>query len=77
MPLASGAFMKWSSILVICALALLSSACEMHKASELEEESHTTETHAEAKESAPADGAEKKTDDGKPGEAPKFFPDKK
>ena len=69
--------MKWSSILLICALALFSSACEMHKASELEEESHPTEAHAEAKESAPAEGAEKKAEEGKPGEAPKFFPEKK
>jgi hypothetical protein len=69
--------MKWPSILLICALALLSNACEMHKASELEEEAHGSEAHAEAKEGAPAESAEKKAEDGKPGEAPKFFPEKK
>jgi len=66
--------MKWISIPTICALALLTNACEMHKASELEEEPAGAEAHekAEAKESP-----EKKTEEGKPGEAPKFFPEKK
>ncbi|MGB8166094.1 MAG: hypothetical protein WCF18_01290 [Chthoniobacteraceae bacterium] len=69
--------MKWPSILLVVALALLSNACEMHKASELEEESHGSEVHAEKKEAATAESAEKKTEEGKPGEAPKFFPEKK
>ncbi len=69
--------MKWSSILLIFAFAFLANACEMHKASELEEETHATGAHA--KEGAPAESTdkEKKAEDGKPGEAPKFFPEKK
>ena len=71
--------MKWPSIVLICALALLSNACEQHKASELEEETHGSEAHAEKKEGATAESAdkEKKAEEGKPGEAPKFFPEKK
>ena len=71
--------MKWSSVLLICALALLSNACEQHKASELEEEKHGTEAPAEAKHGAAAESPdkEKKAEEGKPGEAPKFFPEKK
>jgi hypothetical protein len=69
--------MKWPSIVLICALALLTNACEMHKASELEEVTHGSETHAPTKEGVHAGSAEKKAEEGKPGEAPKFFPEKK
>jgi len=76
--------MKWFSVLLVGALALLTNACEMHKASELEEEpAGGAEASAELKEGSTAvnpdtaKATEKKTDDGKPGEAPKFFPDKK
>ena len=71
--------MKWPSIVIIFALALLSNACEMHKASELAEEKPGSEEAAATKEGAPAESAdkEKKAEDGKPGEAPKFFPEKK
>jgi len=83
--------MKWSAILLLCALALLASACEKHPASKLPAEHATefgkyvgshdaTETHAakpggehapaKSEAAAPAHG-------GKPGEAPKFFPEKK
>lgn len=64
--------MKWSSVLLICALALLSNACEQHKASELAEE----KPGAEVQHGATAE-KEKKAEEGKPGEAPKFFPEKK
>ena len=67
--------MKWSSILLICALALLSNACEQHKASELEEEKHGAEVQPGATAASP--DKEKKPEEGKPGEAPKFFPEKK
>lgn len=66
--------MKRFSVIVLAALALSFNSCEMHKASELEEE------HAEAaspKEGAAAEPADKEKTDGKPGEAPKFFPEKK
>jgi hypothetical protein len=67
--------MKWLSVLTVCAVAFLSNACEMHKKSELVEESHGGEAHA-----APAaehEEAKPAAEEGKPGEAPKFFPDKK
>lgn len=71
--------MKRFSILLIGALALLSNACEMHHASELEEEHGHGDAPAEHKSGAAAEEKheEKKTEDGKPGEAPKFFPETK
>jgi len=72
--------MKWYSVLLVCALALLSNACEMHKASELEEPSAGPAELKEGSTAVNPDTAkrdEKKADDGKPGEAPKFFPEKK
>lgn len=70
--------MKWFSVFLICALAFFSNACEMHKASELEEESNSAEAHAEPKDGAAAESSDKaKAEDAKPGEAPKFFPEKK
>ncbi len=63
--------MKWPSVLLVCALALLSHACEQHKASELED------AHGHSAGPAEHKAEEKKAEDGKPGEAPKFFPEKK
>ncbi len=70
--------MKWPSILLVCAVALLSNACEQHPAAELEG-AHGAEAHAAPHEGAPpaAHAEEKKAEDVKPGEAPKFFPEKK
>ena len=68
--------MKWSSLLLICALALLSNACEQHPASELEGgHGGSAAEHSEAAGAHQAE--EKKAEDAKPGEAPKFFPEKK
>jgi hypothetical protein len=65
-------------IVLLAALALLCNACEMHKASELEEEHGHGGAPAEHKDTTAGHKAEeKKTEDGKPGEAPKFFPEKK
>jgi hypothetical protein len=83
--------MKWFSVILIGALALLSNACEKHPASQLPEEGvtafgehaagheagekHDTAPAAEpaaAKPESPAPAGETK-----PGEAPKFFPEKK
>jgi hypothetical protein len=70
--------MKWPSILLVGVVALLSNACEQHPASELEG-GHGAEAHAapHAGAPAPAHAEEKKAEEAKPGEAPKFFPDKK
>jgi hypothetical protein len=67
------------SIVLLAVLALLCNACEKHKASELEEEPGHEAAAAEHKEGAPAEAKpeEKKAEEGKPGEAPKFFPEKK
>ena len=79
------AIMKWFSVLLLAVFALFSNACEMHPASELPpEEEVPGETHAEpvkaeaqpAAEAAPAEAA-KPAPPATPGEAPKFFPDKK
>ncbi len=68
--------MKWSSFLLICALAFLSNACEQHPASELEGgHGGSAAEHPETDGAHPA--GEKKAEDAKPGEAPKFFPEKK
>lgn len=71
--------MKWPSVLLVCALALLSNACEKHPASELEDTKHGAEAHAPAHEPAAAAShdKDKKAEEAKPGEAPKFFPEKK
>ena len=71
--------MKWFSILLICLLAFFTNACEMHPASELEEEHEKGEAHAEHKEGGKPEEKheEKKAEEGKPGEAPKFFPETK
>ena len=66
------------SIALLAVLALICNACEMHKASELEDEHGYGGAPAEHKEAAAEHKAEeKKGEDGKPGEAPKFFPEKK
>ena len=82
--------MKWFSILSILALAFLANACEKHPASDAPEEGvtafgehskaaeektearHAPEAAAPAKPESPA-----ATPEAKPGEAPKFFPEKK
>jgi hypothetical protein len=75
--------MKRLSLSLICALALLSNACEQHKASELEEEPHHDAAKAERHEGTTAEHPQKekheeqKTEETKPGEAPRFFPEKK
>ncbi len=81
--------MKWFSILSVCALAVLATACEKHPASELPPEHEAGRHHAEAKgeaahEAKPAEHAEaakpeaaKPDGEAKPGEAPKFFPETK
>lgn len=70
--------MKWPSLVLAAALALLSNACEMHKASELEEEPHHEKTPAGHKEGAATENAGKaNAGEATPGEAPKFFPEKK
>lgn len=71
--------MKWSSIFLVVALALLSNACEKHPASELEDGAHGAGGHAADHAAAPpaSHEPEKKVEEAKPGEAPKFFPEKK
>jgi hypothetical protein len=73
--------MKRLSLSLACALALISVACEKHKASELDEEpAHETakSEHAEGTVAPqPEKSVETKPDEAKPGEAPRFFPDKK
>jgi hypothetical protein len=81
--------MKRSSILALSALAIVTSACEKHPASELPKEHGAGEHHADAKheekhDAKPAEhGAEAKPEaakhegEAKPGEAPKFFPETK
>ena len=83
--------MKWFSVIVIASLALLSNACEKHPKSELPAEhatafgphsagSHEGEPHGGG---TPAEHASTKpetpaqTGEVKPGEAQKFFPEKK
>lgn len=69
--------MKRLPFLLLCALALLVNACEMHKASELPAEHGKGEVAAEEHAAAPQPAGEKKAEEAKPGEAPKFFPEKK
>jgi hypothetical protein len=73
--------MKRLPFLLLCVLALLVNACEMHKASELEDQHHDQAAEhppgAAAGHAEPGKGGEKKAEEGKPGEAPKFFPEKK
>jgi hypothetical protein len=75
--------MKWSSALLICALALLTNACEQHKASELEEETHGHPgevEHTDGRSStdpAKVKHGEGKIEETKGADAPKFFPEKK
>ncbi len=76
--------MKRLSALALCALALLVNACEKHPASRLPDEhatqfgQHGTEHHG-AEKHAPKSAAEQHAPaaEAKPGEAPKFFPEKK
>ena len=83
--LASGALMKWISIVSVCAFAVFATACEKHPASELPPEHEAGEHHAAAAhepkagehaEAAKAEAA-KPEGEAKPGEAPKFFPETK
>jgi hypothetical protein len=84
--------MKWSSILVLSALALLVNACEKHPAAQLPPEhatafgEHAWSEHGGSKHEAKPAGehapvakseAAAPVAEGKPGEAPKFFPEKK
>jgi hypothetical protein len=77
--------MKWFSVLLLAVLAFFSNACEMHSASELPPEEETPgEAHPEAvkAEAQPAtesvaSEAAKPAPAATPGEAPKFFPEKK
>ncbi len=70
--------MKWLSVLSISALAFFSNACEKHPASELDDHSaHGAAAHHDEAPAAVHAEPEKKTEEGKPGEAPKFFPEKK
>jgi hypothetical protein len=86
---ASGALMKWFSIIPLCVLAVLATACEKHPASALPPAHGAGDHHGEAKgdhghtakpaehAEAPKQEAAKPAADAKPGEAPKFFPDGK
>lgn len=86
---ASGALMKRFSIIPLCVLAVLATACEKHPASELPPAHGAGEHHAEAPgetahpaqpaghAEAPKPKAAKPEADAKPGEAPKFFPENK
>ena len=88
-PVASGALMKRFSIIPLCVLVVLGTACEKHPASELPPAHGAGEHHAGAKgetghaakpaehPEAPKHEAAKPAADVKPGEAPKFFPDGK
>ena len=75
--------MKWLSVVTVSALVFFSNACEKHPTSELDTDhgagahpaGHTE--HTEHKESAAHAEPEKKAEEAKPGEAPKFFPEKK
>ena len=67
--------MKRLSIVPICALAVLATACEKHPASELSPKHEAGGHPAEAK-GDPAPEA-KPEGEAKPGEAPKFFPENK
>lgn len=81
--------MKRFSIIPLCVLAVLATACEKHPASELPPAHGAGEHHAEAKgdtghaaqpaghAEAPKPEAAKPEADAKPGEAPKFFPENK
>jgi hypothetical protein len=85
--------MKWSSILVLGALAFFVNACEKHPASQLPPENATafgehawppkpgtkpSEEHAPAPAPAPTvTQAPAAPTEGAGGEAPKFFPEKK
>jgi len=84
--------MKWSSILVLGALALFVNACEKHPAAELPPEHATAfgehswspagevkpgEKAAPASAPAAAPQAAAAASESPQGEAPKFFPDKK
>ncbi|MEP6671882.1 MAG: hypothetical protein ABJF10_22160 [Chthoniobacter sp.] len=82
--------MKWFSILSILALAFLANACEKHPTKDAPEEGKTefgpNSIHAEEKaETKPASEtavpakpeSPAATPEAKPGEAPKFFPEKK
>jgi hypothetical protein len=81
--------MKWFSILSIVALAFLANACEKHPVGDAPEEGTTAfgehskaaEEKTEAKPAAEAAPSKPEspaaTPEAKPGEAPKFFPEKK
>jgi hypothetical protein len=81
--------MKRLSIIPLCVLAVLGTACEKHPASELPPAHGAGDHHGEAKDShghaakpaahaeAPKPEAAKTAAEVKPGEAPKFFPDGK
>lgn len=83
--------MKWFSVIPILALAFLTNACEKRPASQLPPEGatafgvHAWPSSGEKSEAAPAaeSAAPAKTEaaapvaDGKPGDAPKFFPESK
>ena len=81
--------MKWFSILSLVALAFLANACEKHPVGDAPEEGTTqfgehskaAEEKREAKPAAEAASAKPEspsaTPEAKPGEAPKFFPEKK
>lgn len=68
--------MQRLSILSVCVLTVLATACEKHPASELPREHGAGEPHA-AVPTAPADAPKPAEAEVKPGEAPKFFPDSK
>ena len=75
--------MKRFSIIPLCVLAVLATACEKHPASALPPAHGAGDHHGEAKgehghAAKPAEHAEApKQEAAKPGEAPKFFPDGK
>jgi len=85
-PLVFGAqIMKWSSVFLLAVFAVFTNACEMHSASELPSEdeapgeAHPEAVKAEAQpapEAAPSEAA-KPAAPATPGEAPKYFPEKK
>lgn len=78
--------MKWFSIITVLALAFLANACEKHPVADAPEEGVTAfgphSKAGEEKSEAKAAGEAKPeatapTPETKPGEAPKFFPEKK
>jgi hypothetical protein len=77
--------MKWFSVFSIIALAFLANACEKHPASDAPEEGVTafgkhSEAAEEKAETRPSDQPRTEapaSPETKPGEAPKFFPEKK